>query len=283
MLGRVGAQSVTNPSLTVLEVPMLLSSHVPGGPTWLDLGVPDVDAAVAFYVGVFGWEFEPSGPEGSCYGYFTLDGKRVAAAGPLTQEGARAAWTVYFRTDDADATVKAVEQAGGTVRFGPYDVFTAGRSAGFTDPAGAEFAVWQPGDHDGFGVADAVGSATWIELYSTDAAAAKEFYAKVFPWRYAPEFALGAHHFTVVRPVGGAADDVHCAIMQLAPENLAAGSGSEWHPYFEVADCDAVMAAASERGATVIVPPVDVPSVGRVAMFLDPAGAVFAVMRSAAR
>ncbi len=52
-----------------------------------------------------------------------------------------------------------------------------------------------------------------------------------------------------------------------------------WHPYFGTGDCDAVVATATERGATALVPAIDVPGVGRVAMFRDPFGAVFGVIQ----
>lgn len=47
---------------------MLSTTYVPGAPNWLDLGVPDVDVAAAFYGGVFGWTFRSAGPEGAATG-----------------------------------------------------------------------------------------------------------------------------------------------------------------------------------------------------------------------
>lgn len=123
---------------------MLTTDFVTGSPNWVDLGSPDTMAAAAFYGAVFGWELQSAGPDAGGYGFFQKDGKTVAALGPLTDEGARSAWTVYFQTPDADATAKAVEQGGGVVRAEPFDVMEAGRMAAFTDPGGAEFAVWQP-------------------------------------------------------------------------------------------------------------------------------------------
>ncbi|MEV5239244.1 VOC family protein [Streptomyces cinnamoneus] len=261
---------------------MLTSTHVPGGPNWLDLGTPDVAAAAGFYRRVFGWEFDPAGPDAGGYGFFRLDGRTVGAAGPLTEEGASSAWTVYFRTTDAIATAKAVEQAGGTVRFPPFDVFTAGRMAGFTDPAGARFAVWQPGDIDGLDLVNAPGAVSWIELYTTDAESAKDFYRSVFAWELR-DMPMGEELvYTIAGPAGGGVETMHGGLMQLPAENLRAGSRSEWHPYIEVADCDGTVATAVEAGATLIIPVVDAPGIGRLAMLLDPFGAPFAVITSAA-
>ena len=98
------------------------------------------------------------------------------------EQGASSTWTTYFHTIDADATAKAVEQAGGTVRFAPFDVFTQGRMAGFTDPAGAQFAVWQPGDTKGLDAVTIPNTLCSTELHTTDAVAAKAFYQTVFGW-----------------------------------------------------------------------------------------------------
>jgi predicted enzyme related to lactoylglutathione lyase len=91
---------------------MLSTDYVPGAPNWVDLGTPDIDAAAAFYGAVFGWQFQSAGPDAGGYGMFTLDGKTIAAGGPLTEQGAAPSWTVYFHTADADATAEAVTKAG---------------------------------------------------------------------------------------------------------------------------------------------------------------------------
>ncbi|MEU7168018.1 VOC family protein [Streptomyces morookaense] len=260
---------------------MLTSTHVPGGPAWLDLGTPDIDAAVAFYGGLFGWEFRSAGPDAGGYGFLLKDGKAAAGLGPLMEEGARPSWTVYFRTEDADATADAVQRAGGSVRFPPMGVLTAGRMAGFTDPAGAEFAVWQPGDTDGLEAVNDPGSVSWIELYSTDAAAATEFYRKVFGWD-TRDMGMGEGlSYTIAGPAGGGEKRMHGGLMQLPEENMQRGSTSEWHPYFEAENCDTALARAEELGATTIVPAMDAAGVGRLAMVLDPFGAPFAVIKSA--
>src|SRR5689334_8936739 len=66
---------------------MLTTDFVPGAPDWLDLGSADVEASSAFYGGLFGWTFRSAGPDAGGYGFFQLDGRTVAAAGPLMGEG----------------------------------------------------------------------------------------------------------------------------------------------------------------------------------------------------
>lgn len=257
---------------------MLSTPFVPGSPNWIDLGTPDIDASAAFYGSVLGWEFQSAGPDAGGYGFFLHDGKMVAGVGPLTEEGAGPSWTVYFQTPDADSTAKAVEQSGGTVRMAPDDVFTFGRMAAFTDPAGADFAVWQPGETKGLEVVNAPNTLFWTELYTTDAAAAREFYRAVFSWQTEIHRMGEDADYTVLVPEGGGEDAAHGGVLQLGQEHLDAGSVPEWHPYFLAADCDATAAAATRAGATTIIPSMEVEGIGRMAMFLDPAGAAFAVI-----
>jgi uncharacterized protein len=258
---------------------MLSTNYVSGAPNWVDLGTPDVDAAAAFYRAVFGWEFQSAGPDAGGYGMLMLNGKTVAAVGPLAE--APSAWTTYFEAPDADATADAVKRAGGAVRYGPTDVFTAGRMAQFTDPAGATFAVWQPGEVKGLEAVNVPGTLAWTELYVTDPAAAASFYTAVFGW-VTQDMPMGDFTYTVIQPAGGGEDSGQGGIMPISPEMGRAGVTPHWLPYFEVADCDAVVAAASEQGGSVGVPATDIPGVGRFATLADPAGARFAVITSVA-
>lgn len=260
---------------------MLTTDFVAGSPNWIDLGSPDTGASATFYTSLFGWEYQSAGPDSGGYGFFTLDGKSVGAVGPLFEEGAHAAWTVYFDTPDADDTAKAVEAAGGTVRVPPADVFSEGRMAAFTDPTGAEFAVWQPGDTKGLGAVNGVNTLAWTELYTSDAEAAKRFYADVFGWISTDNDMGGGMVYTTVKPAAGGDNADQGGVMQISPEMAAAGLSPRWGIYFEVADCDATVAKAVELGGTVLMGPETMENVGRLAQMIDPHGAAFAVIASA--
>jgi uncharacterized protein len=49
--------------------------------------------------------------------------------------------------------------------------------------------------------------------------------------------------------------------------------------YFQVDDCDASAARATDLGGRVNVPPNDIPHVGRFAMLSDPQGAMFSIIK----
>ncbi|QKW08504.1 VOC family protein [Streptomyces sp. NA04227] len=260
---------------------MITTDFVPGSPCWLDLGAPDVEAAADFYGAVFGWRTESFDPENS-YLLFRLDGKIVGAVGALTEADAKSAWMIYFHTTDADITVKAVEQAGGTVRVPASEVpSNVGRFAQLTDPQGAQFALWEPGEHKGIELADAPGSLGWTELYTSDSAAAQQFYGNVFGWT-TQDVPLpgGGGTYTLITPADSGDERMHGGIMGM-PDMFTGDQKPYWHPVFGTADCDATVARITEKGGAVSMGPEDAEGVGRLAVATDPAGAEFVVLTPA--
>ncbi|WP_309060807.1 VOC family protein [Streptomyces sp.] len=263
---------------------MITTDFAPGSPCWLDLGAPDVRAAAAFYGAVLGWDYEPMG-EGEDVegGMFRKDGKIVAGLGRLTEEGARSAWMIYYNVTDADTTTQAVERAGGTVRVPPTDLDAWGRMAQYSDPLGGQFAVWQPGDTKGVDLVDEPGSLSWTELYTSDAAAAKEFYGGVFGWQFSDmELPGGGGTYSLITPAGLPEERMHGGLMEVRKEDLALANGRPfWHPVFAVPDCDAAVAEVTENGGRVLMGPEDAEGVGRLAVCLDPSDADFVVLTPA--
>src|SRR5438105_9018275 len=160
--------------------------YIPGVPCWVDTSQPDPEAAVAFYSGLFGWEFEDVMPPGSPGKYFIgrLRGGSVAAVGSQP-DGAppMAAWNTYVWVESADDAAARVRQAGGRVITEPFDVMDAGRMGVFTDPEGAAFCVWQAEKHQGAQVVNEAGSLNFNGLHTRDAEGAKSFYRSVFGWK----------------------------------------------------------------------------------------------------
>ncbi|MEU1124846.1 VOC family protein [Streptomyces sp. NPDC005899] len=251
---------------------------VTGAPNWLDLGTPDLDAATGFYQGLFGWELVPGGPETGGYGTYRLNGRTVAGAMTVPEDQGKPAWTVYFRTPDADATARAVERAGGAAAFPPADVLDHGRMGGFTDRFGAYFGVWQPGTVTGLEVIMEPGALIWSELYTPDVPATAAFFHTVFGWE-TEDMAYPGGSYTMVRPAGGEGDTAWFGgLVPVDDVPGQAAAGPHWLPYFAVEDCDAAVAGTQRLGGSVTMPAMDVPDVGRIATFADPAGAAFAVI-----
>lgn len=251
---------------------MLSTDYTPGTPRWIDLGSPDVKATDAFYTSLFGWEKEDAGPEAGGYGFYRSGGKRIGGVGPLMDPSASPAWTVYFGSDDAEATVKAVEQAGGTVRVPAMDVLGFGRMAQLTDPQGGEFALWQPMETKGFEVVNVPVSVSWTELHTADFEAARSFYTGVFGWTLTDND-MGEFTYTVASE--GTDESSFGGLMGHFPGETV----TFWLPYFEVEDVDATTAKATELGATVLMGPASLEGVGRMSSLRDPHGAMFSVIK----
>ncbi|WP_042367449.1 VOC family protein [Streptacidiphilus neutrinimicus] len=253
---------------------MLSTDYTPGTPRWIDLGSPDVKATDAFYTSLLGWEKEDAGPEAGGYGFYRSGGKRIGGVGPVMDPSATPAWTIYFGTDDAEAAVRAVEQAGGKVRVPASDVMGFGRMAQFTDPQGGEFAVWQPQLTKGFDIAGVPVSLSWTELHTADAEAARGFYTSVFGWSLTDND-MGEFTYTVASM--GSDESSFGGLMGHFPGETV----TMWLPYFEVADCDATVAKVAELGGAVLMGPASLEGVGRMASVRDPHGSLFSVIASA--
>lgn len=259
---------------------MLTTRFVDGAPNWVDVGTPDIEGAVSFYGGLFGWRFQPAGPAAGGYGFFQLDGRTVAGGMQIAPAQGPPSWTVYFQSPDAEAGVRAAEQAHGGVVQRPMDVADQGRMAILTDKAGVPFGIWQPGRTAGIDVAGDPGSLCWVELYTADLPAAAAFYRAVLGLEtFGVPFPGGV--YTTVNPAGGGEDSMFGGMVPLADDPTEADADPYWLVYFEVEDTDATIADAERLGGTVRMPATDVPDVGRIAKLADPYGARFAVIRSA--
>lgn len=245
-----------------------------GTPCWVDLMVPDQQAALDFYCDLFGWQGEPGPPETGGYAVCTLNGKAVAGIGPaMAQAGQPApptAWTSYLAAADADATAQAITNNGGSVLVPTMDVLTSGRVVVAADPTGAVFGLWQARDFIGSQVVNEPGSVIWSELNTADPDVAKAFYPALGVETAPMEGAPGYFSLKVAgRMVGG---------MQ-GLDNLPAGTPSHWMTYFSVGDTDSTVDALARAGGSVLKAPFDMMA-GRMAVVQDPQGATFSVINA---
>ena len=117
------------------------------------------------------------------------------------------------------------------------------------------------------------GAISWSELSTSEPAAAAEFYGRLFGWRIEP-MAMGAGEPYRVLKVG---DTAVGGIMKTPAEG--GPMPPAWGCYVTVDDVAATVGTATSLGGKVLVPPMDVPGVGRMAVIADPQGAVLSVMQ----
>ena len=103
------------------------------------------------------------------------------------------------------------------------------------------------------------GSFCWLELGTTDRKAAKTFYSNLFGWS-GEDMPMGPDMVYTILRSGG--NDVAGAYA-LMKEQVAAHVPPHWMPYIKVENADASAAKAVALGAKQIVPPSDIPNVGR--------------------
>ena len=251
------------------------TSYAPGTPCWVDLATPDLEAAEGFYKPLFGWEIPelPNSSEMGGYRRAKLNGKDVAGAMPLMQEGQPPAWSTYVSVDDADAIARAIQENGGTMIAEPMEVASYGRLAMFTDPEGAFFGIWQPLDFAGAELVNESGAFSWNELNTANAEAAKRFYGSVFGWEFEDRETENADGYTICMVDGN-----RVAGMLQMSGRVPSEVPPHWNTYFTVEDVEAAIEKGKAGGGESVMGPMDV-EVGRIAVLRDPWGAVFSVIR----
>jgi predicted enzyme related to lactoylglutathione lyase len=123
------------------------------------------------------------------------------------------------------------------------------------------------------------GTFSWVDLATTDSAAAKSFYSELFGWQMEDEDAGDGAVYTLCRLEG----DAVAGLFEMSAEMREAGVPTNWTSYVTVEGADADAARANELGGEVMRPPFDVMDIGRMAILKDPQGAVFAVWQPRAR
>ena len=244
----------------------------PGTPSWVDLTTPDLQAALRFYGGLFGWEFEDAGEEAGHYNMAVVRGLRVAGLGPA-QEGAPpfAYWTTYLSGSDVDAHASAIGDAGGKVLFGPLDVMGQGRMLVAQDPEGAAFGIWQAQAHTGAQLANENAALTWNERMTRDLEGMTHFYGAVFDYTFEDLPDTPASTYQLIKVGSSVVGGMF---------NMPDERPPQWLVYFQLDDVDTGLERAQELGGQVLRDPVDSPY-GRYAPVQDPQGATFVLIRSA--
>jgi predicted enzyme related to lactoylglutathione lyase len=239
-----------------------------GTPTWIDLGVPDLERAKEFYRALFGWDYEDGWTGAGQYTLCLLNGRRVAGLAPNPDPAATDFWwNMYFAAADCDGTAKRITDAGGTLVVDPADVGEQGRLAIAKDTVGAQFGLWQGRAFVGCETVNEPGSLVRNDLITPTPDPARAFYPAVFDFTLKRNPDMPELDFTFLhRPDGGEIGGI---------VGQPAATSSAWATIFEVDDTDAAVARATAAGAT-CGPISDNPYV-RIASVTDPFGAEFQV------
>lgn len=240
---------------------------------WINMLTPDLAGSQDFYAKVFGWTYAELPGMGGAIAM--VDGQEIGGVwdlnSPNTPKGTPPCIGVMIRTDSCDALAAKVQSLGGTSKP-PFDIMTNGRMGECFDPNGAQFDTWQPIEKPGM-TADPMshGVPSYFETMTTDVAKATAFYTGSFGWTASVKDMGGMEYTTFLlgdQPVAG--------MMPIAPQ--MGPIPPHWGVYFTVKDADAAAATAKSLGATLFIPPMDIPGVGRFAGVISPQGVRFYII-----
>ncbi len=114
------------------------------------------------------------------------------------------------------------------------------------------------------------GTPSWVDLMTTDVAAAEDFYGRLFGWEYvANPTEHGTDYVMAFRNQQSVA-----GMAEQGPEQARAGVPPMWNTYVSVDDLEATVAKVAGAGGSVMMPPMKVEDAGMMAVIVDPAGAV---------
>ena len=250
---------------------------LPGSFCWPELATPDLAKAKTFFSGLFGWEPVDVPSAQGTYTIFKLRGLDVAAARSFSHEecGQKVPshFMNYVSTAVVDAAAEKAKELGGKVLYGPFDVEGIGRRAVVSDPAGLAFALWEARGHIGIRLAGEVGALCWTEIVTREPDGAKAFYGGLFGWTFKDTGAAPMPDYIEIYRDGQAIGGV----FPMRGDEWA-GVPGHFMPYFAVADADAAFERTKALGGTAVVPPKDIPGVGRFALLRDDQGAHFSVI-----
>jgi uncharacterized protein len=247
---------------------------------WHDLNVKDVDGAKRFYGEIFQWRFDSSdnGPYLHIKaGEHMIGGVREMGA----DEHAPPHWLGYINVEDVAATVAKISEAGGQIYMPTTTMEKVGTFAVAADPSGGVFAPWKSArpaeDVEPTGNPGPF-TFCWDELLTTNPDAAAKFYPAVFGWTAEKTDMGPAGTYTRFNRPGTTnekGEPKGAGGMMKAPEMVP---HSFWLPYIVVDNPDSISERAQRLGATVTVPPTDIPNIGRFSCWMDPQNAAIAVI-----
>lgn len=114
---------------------------------------------------------------------------------------------------------------------------------------------------------------SWNELITTDLESAKQFYAELLGWTFTETKTIfGTPYLLALK------GETMVAGMMLKDENLPAEAMPCWDPYVTVDNVEKSVKQVEELGGEVLVPPTDIPEVGRFAVIKDPQGVCFNII-----
>lgn len=256
-------------------------NYLPGKFIWHDLISDDPEGSKAFYGALFDWEFRSLELIGADYWVISLNGEPIAGMvnqADIAAERDISQWISVMSVRDASAAAELVSASGGQTLRAPVFIGDRGTMAVFADAQGAHFATLtttagDPKDPEGLPVE---GAFLWHELWTSDVSDATRLYSELggMSVQNLEAQAVDGHAIDFKMLRGG--DKVRAGVRSLPEPDMP----SLWMPYLRVTTqerLDVLLLKVSELGGQVLVPKVQRPAGGHVAIIADPSGAPIAL------
>ncbi|MCA9660652.1 MAG: VOC family protein [Myxococcales bacterium] len=239
-------------------------THTPGRVVWRELMTSDLERAKGFYGELFGWVFKdfPMSEGQPPYPIAHVGDKGIAGLMQKPSPEMPSFWLSYVSVKDVDEAVGKAKASGGSALFGPMDVPEVGRLGMIADFDNAVIGLLRStqGDQAPEGMPQ-MGEFCWETMSSTDPERAKAFYSEVFGWTQKPGPSGNGD------VVFGAEEAMVADLQQAQP-----GTPSMWLTYVVVDDLGRARERVKQLGGAVVVPLIEVPNVGNIALIADPTG-----------
>ena len=241
---------------------------------WFEYISKDAPKAQGFYGELFGWRTQAMPvPGGGSYTMITNGSEMIGGYPPaeaLAKAPPQAHWISHLQVADTNAAIAKVKANGGRVLVDS-NKMDMGTYTLVADPLGGALALWQPAKAEGTGDwSGKTGSFCWNELFTEDPAKSVAFYKAIGGFDD-EKMEMGPVTYHLLKSEGKPRGGVTKPMMPGVPQ--------AWLPYVQVANADATHEKATKLGGKSLVPPMDIPNVGRFAILADPQGATIGVLQ----
>lgn len=247
-------------------------TYTHGRMVWRELMTTDVERARAFYGELFHWKIDAGmdmGPGGT-YFLIKLGDRQIGGLMKAPDAmGGMSAWMSVVSVGDVDATTAAVAKHGGKVLHPATTIPGVGRYATVADADGAVLSLLKSESGDKPPAQPTGSEFCWETLNTTDTKRSIAFYGEVFGWKTMAGPAGEGSVFTVDGSREG----------QIADIQLAQGFPPCWLTYVVVEKLEHSRERAEKLGGKVMMPLIEVPTVGRIAVVADPTGGVLGLFQ----
>lgn len=213
---------------------------------WCDLATFDVVDVLPDYADLFGWSFRSEEfADGSVY-YFASNRTDVTAGiyempQVYRDDGMHSFWMTYVGIADIVEGIDIAVAEGGRVLLGPASFGMGASIAMIADPDGAILTLFSGSHLQHRPQKMSHGSHFWNELITRDMERSRDFYGKLFGWKFEPG---EAEHRLNIRNMAGSPT----ASMRQMPDDSPADMTPHWAVSFAVGDIMDVQEASKKLG-----------------------------------